>query len=177
MAKHANPFTLLIANGLLLALSACAPVAAPPTVTAVQLPPGTARFATETVIKIISSFSDVTNTIEPGLLDEFKRTALRALENGLGAEELQILPKGSDAPYAMRLELEVRRREPIVGGRANLKAIISNSAGKELFTVTASDGPYMLMHTRDTNIALNKGGEQLAREIIARLQALRAPPS
>lgn len=166
----------LISIGLLI-VAACAPQTPPRAVTAVELPPGTARFATETTIKIISSFSDVTNTVEPGQLDEFKRTALRALENGLGAEELQILPKGSEAPYTIRLELEVRRREPIVGGRANLKAVISTRAGQELFTATASDGPYMLMHIRDTNIALNKGGEQLAREILTRLQALRASAS
>lgn len=161
-----------------LAVAACATAPAPrPATAAVELPPGTARFATETTIKIISSFNDVTNTVEPGQLDEFKRTALRALENGLGAEELQILPKGSEAPYTIRLELEVRRREPIVGGRANLKAVISTRAGQELFTATASDGPYMLMHIRDTNIALTKGGEQLAREILTRLQALRASAS
>lgn len=177
MLKPANSRALSIASGLLLALSACTPVASPRAVTAVELPVGTARFATETTIKIISSFSDVTSSTDPAQLDEFKRTALRALENGLGAEELQILPKGSEAPFTLRLELEVRRREPIVGGRANLKAIVSNSAGKELFTATASDGPYMLMHTRDTNIALNKGGEQLAREIIDQLKALRSPAS
>jgi len=177
MKKPAKPLFLGLTSALLLALSACAPSVQRPTVTTAELPPGTARFATETVIKIISSFSDVTNTVEPAQLDEFKRTALRALENGLGVEELQILPKGSEAPFTLRLELEVRRREPIVGGHANLKAIISTRAGQELFTVTASDGPYMLMHTRDTNIALNKGGEQLAREIIARLQALRSPAS
>ncbi len=177
MSKRANLLTPCLASGLLLTLSACAPVAPPRVVMAVELPGGTARFATETTIQVVSSFSDVTSNIDPAQLDEFKRTALRALENGLGAEELQILPKGSEAPFTLRLELEVRRREPIVGGRANLKAIVSTRAGQELFTATASDGPYMLMHTRDTNIALNKGGEQLAREIIARLQALRSPTS
>jgi hypothetical protein len=177
MAKYTTPFTHWVAGGLLLALSACTPAVQPRSVTIVALPPGEARFATDVTIKIISSFNDVTSATEPTQLDEFKQTALRALENGLGAEELQILPKGSEAPFTMRLELEVRRREPIVGGRANLKAVISTRAGQELFTATSSDGPYMLMHTRDTNIALNKGGEQLAREIIARLQALRAPAS
>lgn len=53
------------------------------------------------------------------------------------------------------------------------KAVLTNAAGQELLTATGSDGPYMLMHIRDTTIALRKSSEQVGDEIVARLKPLK----
>ena len=92
----------------------------------------------------------------------------------LAAERLELVSAPAEAPLRMRLNLQVRKREPIVGGRAYAKAVLMNATGQELLTATGSDGPYMLMHIRDTTIALRKSCEQVADAILAQLRPSKA---
>lgn len=155
-------------------LASCTTTAAPrPVASPVVLPPSAARVAVEITIEIISSFVDVTQQTDRAELDGYVNAAMAPLVEKLAAERLQLVSAPAEAPLRMRLNLQVRKREPIVGGRAYAKAVLINAAGQELLTATGSDGPYMLMHIRDTTIALRKSCEQVGDEIIARLKGLK----
>lgn len=157
-------------SGLLLA--GCTTTAAPrPVASPVALPPGASRVAVEITIEIISSFVDVTQQTERAELDGYVNAAMAPLVEKLAAERLELVSAPAEAPLRMRLNLQVRKREPIVGGRAYAKAVLMNAAGQELLTATGSDGPYMLMHIRDTTIALRKSCEQVAEAILVQLRA------
>lgn len=159
-------------GGLALAGCTAAP-AALPVASAAALPSGASRIAVDIHIEIISAFSDVTQQTDRAELAEYVNAAMAALSQKLAAENLELVSAPAVAPLRMRLDFQVRKREPIVGGRASAKAVLTNEAGQELLTATGSDGPYMLMHIRDTTIALRKSSEQVGDEIVARLKALK----
>lgn len=164
---------LLAFGGLILA--GCTTTAAPrPVAAPVVLPPGASRVAVEITIEIISSFVDVTQQTDRAELDGYVKAAMAPLVEKLAAERLELVSEPAEAPLRMRLNLQVRKREPIVGGRAYAKAVLISATGQELLTATGSDGPYMLMHIRDTTIALRKSSEQVADAILAQLRASKS---
>lgn len=166
----------VLAIGLLL-VAACAPVSRPDGVTAADLPPGANRFATETKIEIIETFSDATDKADPAEIENYKAIALTALTGKLAAEKLEIVAATAEAPLKMRLELQIRRWEPITGGGTFVKAIVANSAGKELFSTQAGEGLHLLGNGLDTKIALRNSMERLAGGVINGLKPLRTPAS
>jgi hypothetical protein len=166
-----------VLGAALLAIAACAPVSRPEGVTAADVPPGASRFATETKIEIIETFSDATDKADPAEIENYKAIALAALTGKLAAEKLEIVAANAEAPLKMRLELQIRRWEPITGGGTFVKAIVSNAAGKELFSTQAGEGLHLLANGLDSKIALRSSMERLGGGILDGLKPLRAPAS
>jgi hypothetical protein len=166
-----------VLGAALLAMAACAPVSRPEGVTAADVPPGASRFATETKIEIIETFSDATDKADPAEIENYKAIALAALTAKLAAERLEIVAANAEAPLKMRLEIQIRRWEPITYGGAFVKAIVTNTSGKELFTTNTAAPLNLLINGFDTKIALRDASERLAGGVVDGLKPLRGPAS
>ncbi len=167
-------FTL---GAILLAMAACAPVWRPDGVTAADVPPGANSFATETKVEIIQTFEDVTAQADPLEIDTYRSIATIAFTEKLQAGNLILLPATAEAPLKMRFEIQIRRWDPMFGGGAYTKAIVTNQSGKELFTTNTAAPLDLLLNGLDSKIALRDASGRLAGGVIDGLKPLRAPAS
>lgn len=165
-----------IALGCLALVGCTAAPSARPTASAVVLPPGASRIAVEVSIEIIDTLRDVTQRTDRQELDGYVNAAMTALAQKLAAEKLELVPAPAAAPLQMRFNLKVRRNDPLIGGlSASAHAILTNDAGQELLTASASDGQYMAKTIRNTTTALRKSSEQVGDAMIAQLKAGKLP--
>lgn len=172
-----NRLRLPVLGALVALVAACAPVTRPEGVTAADVPPGASKFATEAKLEIIESFSDVTDKADPAEIETYKTIALTALAGKLAAEKLEIVASNADAPLKMRLELQVRKWNPLTGGMTTVKAIVTNAAGKQLFSTEAAEVLHLIANGLDSKIALRTASERLSGGIIEGFKPLRTPVS
>jgi hypothetical protein len=161
----------------LLAMAACTPVWRPDGVTASDVPPGANSFATDTKLEIIQTFEDVTAKADPTEIEAYRAIAMTAFTEKLQAEKLSLLPANADAPLKMRFEILIRRWDPLFGGGAYTKAIVTNQSGKELFTTNTAAPLDLILNGLDSKIALRDASSRLADGIINGLKPLRSPAS
>ncbi|GFZ90530.1 hypothetical protein GCM10011497_20180 [Elstera cyanobacteriorum] len=165
---------LLAFGGLILA--GCTTTAAPrPVAAPVVLPPGASRVVVEITIEMIHTLKDVTQQTNREELDGYVNAAMAPLVEKLATEKLDLISAPAEASLRMRLRLQVRINDPIVGGlSASAEAKLLNLAGDVLLTAKGSDELYMAKTTRNTTIALRKSSEQVADAILAQLRASKS---
>jgi hypothetical protein len=164
-------------GAVLLAVTACTPVWRPDGVTASDVPPGANSFATDTKLEIIQTFEDVTAKAEPAEIEAYRAIATTAFTEKLQTEKLSLVPANADAPLKMRFEILIRRWDPLFGGGAYTKAIVTNQSGKELFTTNTAAPLDLILNGLDSKIALRDASRRLADGVINGLSPLRAPAS
>ncbi len=168
---------ICVLGAVLLAMAACTPVWRPDGVTTSDVPPGANSFATDTKLEIIQTFEDVTAKAEPTEIEAYRAIAMTAFTEKLQTEKLSLVPADADAPLKMRFEVIVRRWDPIFGGGAYTKAIVTNQSGKELFTTNTAAPLDLILNGLDSKIALRDASRRLADGVINGLKPLRSPTS
>lgn len=166
-----------IIGAALLGLSACASVSRPDGVTAADLAPGASKFATEFKVEIIEGFEDVTAKLPASDAEAYQSIALASLNEKLAAEKLEVVAANADSPLKMRVEIIIRKWNPLTGGSTVLKAFVSNASGKQLYSVDAAEVLHLLANGLDTKVALRTASERLASGLIDGLKPLRTPAS
>lgn len=161
----------------ILALAACASVSRPEGVTAADVPTGASKFATSLKIEVIETFEDVTAKTPAADLEAYQTIAITALNQKLSQEKLEVVAENADAPLKARIDVTVRKWNPLTGGSTVLKATVSNSVGKTLYSAEAAEVLHLIANGFDTKVALKTASERLASGLIDGLKPLRAPAS
>jgi len=174
-AKSLAHLRLPVLGVLLVLATACAPIIRSEGVTTADVPAGASKFATETKLEIIETFTDATDKADPAEIDNYKSIAVAAVRARLALDKLELVAPDAEAPLKMLLEIQIRRWEPITGGGSYIKAIVSNAKGKQLFTTNTAAPLDLILNGLDTKVALRDASERLGRGIIDGLTPLLTP--